>query len=53
MQINIYILSWNKILGCYRLPPLKEISSPIFEEARRKDRFRLPRWATTVKRIFL
>jgi hypothetical protein len=27
---------FDKILGCYRLPPLKEISSPRFEEARKK-----------------
>jgi hypothetical protein len=25
-----------KNLGCYRLPPLKEISSPRFGEARKK-----------------
>jgi hypothetical protein len=27
---------FDKILGCYRLPPLKEISSPKFGEARKK-----------------
>ena len=26
-------------LGCYKLPPLKGISSPRFEEARKKDGF--------------
>jgi hypothetical protein len=52
MQINFISLVGTKILGCYRLPPLKEISSPRFEEARRKDGFRLPWWATTLKRNF-
>ena len=27
------------VLGCYRLPPLKGISSPRFEESRKIDRF--------------
>jgi hypothetical protein len=27
---------FDKILGCYRLPPLKEISSPRFGEPRKK-----------------
>jgi hypothetical protein len=31
--------SHSKILGCDRLPPLKEISSPRFGEARKKDGF--------------
>jgi hypothetical protein len=30
---------FDKILGCYRLPPLKEISSPRFGEVRKKDGF--------------
>jgi hypothetical protein len=30
---------FDKILGCYRLPPLKEISSPRFGVARKKDGF--------------
>jgi hypothetical protein len=28
---------FDKILGCYRLPPLNEISSPRFGEARKKE----------------
>jgi hypothetical protein len=28
---------FDKILGCYRLPPIKEISSPRFGEARKKE----------------
>jgi hypothetical protein len=34
-----YFISHSKILGCDRLPPLKEISSPRFGEARKKDGF--------------
>jgi hypothetical protein len=30
---------FDKILGCYRLPPLREISSPRFGEARKKEVF--------------
>ena len=30
------LFSHSKFLGCDRLPPLKEISSPRFEEARNK-----------------
>jgi hypothetical protein len=41
-----------KNLGCYKLPPLKEISSLRFGEARKKDGFGIPRWATTLKRNF-
>jgi hypothetical protein len=40
---------FDKILGCYRLPPLKEISSPRFEEARKKEGFGLPRWLPPLK----
>jgi hypothetical protein len=45
-MVPILFISHSKILGCDRLPPLKEISSPRFEEARKKDgfgiRFRAP-----------
>jgi hypothetical protein len=41
---------FDKNLGCYRLPPLKEISSPRFGEARKKEGFGLPWWATILKR---
>jgi hypothetical protein len=45
-----FTTKFDKIFGCYRLPPLKEISSPRFGEARKKEGFGLPRWATTLKR---
>jgi hypothetical protein len=45
--------SHSKILGCDRLPPLKEISSPRFGETRKKDGFLGTRWATTLKRNFV
>jgi hypothetical protein len=44
---------FDKILGCYGLPPLKKISSPRFEEARKKEGFGLPRWATTLTKKLL
>jgi hypothetical protein len=40
-QKNIY-QKFGKFLGCYRLPPLKEILSPRFGEARKKDGFGIP-----------
>jgi hypothetical protein len=51
-KTNFFIPKFDKNLGCYRLPPLKGILSPRFGEARRKERFGLPRWATTLKRNF-
>jgi hypothetical protein len=38
-MVPILFISHSKILGCDRLPPLKEISSLRFGEARKKDRF--------------
>jgi hypothetical protein len=38
-MVPILFISHSKILGCDRLPPLKEISSPRFGEARKKDGF--------------
>jgi hypothetical protein len=43
---------FDKILGCYRLPPLKEISSPRFEDARKKEGFWLPWWLPPLKETF-
>jgi hypothetical protein len=48
-SINLII----KISGCYRLPPLKGISSSRFEKARKNGcRFRINYGATTLKRHF-
>jgi hypothetical protein len=44
---------FDKNLGCYRLPPLKEISSPRFGEARKKDGFGIPRWLPPLKETFV
>jgi hypothetical protein len=44
---------FDKYLGCYRLPPLKEISSPGFGEARKKEGFGLPRWLPPLKGTFV
>jgi hypothetical protein len=43
-QIKYFFNSkiWYKNLGCYGLPPLKEISSPRFEEARKVEGFGIP-----------
>jgi hypothetical protein len=38
-MVPILFISHSKILGCDRLPPLKEISSPRFEGARNKNGF--------------
>jgi hypothetical protein len=35
----LFYFSHSKILGCDRLPPLKEISSPRFGEAGKRDGF--------------
>jgi hypothetical protein len=40
---------FDKSLGCYRLPPLKEISSPRFGEARKVEGFGVPRWLPPLK----
>jgi hypothetical protein len=47
------IQKFDKNLGCYRLPPLKEILSPRFGEARKMDRFGLPRWLPPLKETFV
>jgi hypothetical protein len=56
IQTYMVLISHSKILGCHRLPPLKEISPPRFGEARKKDGFGilgLGIWvATTLKRNF-
>jgi hypothetical protein len=38
-MVPTLFISHSKVLGCDRLPPLKEISSPRFGEARKKDGF--------------
>jgi hypothetical protein len=45
--------NFDKNLGCYRLPPLKEISSPRFEEARKVEVFGVLRWLPPLKETFV
>jgi hypothetical protein len=49
----LLIQKFDKNLGCYRLPPLKEISSPRFEEARRVEGFGVLRWLPPLKETFV
>jgi hypothetical protein len=44
---------FDKNLGCYRLPPLKEISSPRYEEARKVEGFGVLGWLTPLKETFV
>jgi hypothetical protein len=44
---------FDKNLGCYKLPPLKEILSPRFEEARKKGGFGLLRCLPPLKETFV
>jgi hypothetical protein len=53
IQTKKIIPKFDKNLGCYRLPPLKEISSPRFGEARKKEEFGLPRWLPPLKETFV
>jgi hypothetical protein len=53
LTINFFIPKFDKKLGCYRLPPLKEISSPRFGEARKVDRFGVLRWLPPLKETFV
>jgi hypothetical protein len=48
-----FILKFDKNLGCYRLPPLKEISSPRFEEARKVKGFGVLGWLPLLKETFV
>jgi hypothetical protein len=50
---QFFIPKFDKNLGCYRLPPLKEISSPRFGEARKKEGFGLSRWLPPSKETFV
>jgi hypothetical protein len=52
-KTKYFIPKFDKNLGCYRLPPLKEISSPRFGEARKKEGFGLPRWLPPLKETFV
>jgi hypothetical protein len=50
IQIKIICFpKFEKNLACYRLPPLKEISSPRFEEARRVEGFWVLGWLPPLK----
>jgi hypothetical protein len=53
IKIFFFILNFDKNLGCYRLPPLKEISSPRFEEARKLEGFGKLRWLPPLKETFV
>jgi hypothetical protein len=48
-----FVPNFDKNLGCYRLPPLKEISSPRFEEARKVEGFGVFRWLPPLKETFV
>jgi hypothetical protein len=52
-KIIFFNSKFNKNLGCYRLPPLKEISSPRFEEARKVEGFGVLRWLPPLKETFV
>jgi hypothetical protein len=52
-QQNIFFPKFDKNLGCYRLPPLKEISSLKFGEASKKEGYGLPRWLPPLKGTFV
>jgi hypothetical protein len=52
-KTKISLQNLVKNLRCYRLPPLKEISSPRFGEARKKEGFGLPRWLPPLKETFV
>jgi hypothetical protein len=47
------IPKFDKNLGCYSLPPLKEISSPRFGEARKVEGFGVLRWLPPLKETFV
>jgi hypothetical protein len=53
LTINFFIPKFDKNLGCYRLPPLKEISSLRFEEARKVERFGVFGWLPPLKETFV
>jgi hypothetical protein len=53
IKIIFFIPKFDKNLGCYRLPPLNEISSLRFEEARRVEGFGVPRWLPPLKRTIV
>jgi hypothetical protein len=48
-----FVPNFDKNLGCYRLPPLKEISSQRFEEARKEKGFGVSRWLPPLKETFV
>jgi hypothetical protein len=48
-----YLFSHSKILGCDRLPPLKEISSSRFGEARKKNGFEVLGGLPPLKETFV
>jgi hypothetical protein len=48
-----FVPNFDKNLGCYKLPPLKEISSPRFEKARKEKGFGVLRWLPPLKETFV
>jgi hypothetical protein len=48
-----FVPKFSKNLGCYRLPPLKEISSSRFEEARKVEGFGALGWLPPLKETFV
>jgi hypothetical protein len=55
IQIKQFFIipKFDKNLGCYRLPPLKEISSLRFGEARKVEGFGVLRWLPPLKEAFV
>jgi hypothetical protein len=52
-KTNFFVPNFDKNLGCYRLPPLKEISSQRFGDARKVEGFGVPRWLPPLKETFV
>jgi hypothetical protein len=52
-MVPFIYFSHSRNLGCDRLPPLKEISYPRFEEARKVEGFGVLRWLPPLKETFV
>jgi hypothetical protein len=50
---NLFFPKFDKTMGCYRLQPLKEISSPRFGEVRKVEGFGALRWLPPLKETFV
>jgi hypothetical protein len=48
-----FFSNFDKNWGCYRLPPLNEISSSRFEEARKVEGFGVLGWLPPLKETFV